>query len=198
MVAYVFDDILLKGVRAGQVPAREKVARDWYRKKAKQTRVKDTQIMRTPDTSRLKNKSAMGRMQFFYYDPKHKKTLPYYDRFPLIFPIDKAKGGFLGLNFHYLPYRQRAALMDKLYPLVNNEKYDETTRIKASYSILKGAAKYRWFKPAIKHYLSKHVRSRFLTVEASEWDIALFLKVAAWEKKSQSEVFKDSRAIMQR
>ena len=25
----------------------------------------------------------IGSMQMFFYDPKHKETLPYYDRFPL-------------------------------------------------------------------------------------------------------------------
>ena len=35
MVAKVFDDILLKGLRSGQVPARTQDARNWYRDQAK-------------------------------------------------------------------------------------------------------------------------------------------------------------------
>ena len=30
-MAIVFDEILTKGVRAGQIPAREQKARNWYR-----------------------------------------------------------------------------------------------------------------------------------------------------------------------
>ena len=55
-----------------------------------------------------RSKPLSGRMFHFLYDPKGKKTLPYYDRFPLIFMVEKAKGGFYGLNLHYLPHKERA------------------------------------------------------------------------------------------
>ena len=41
-----------------------------------------------------------GRLNMFTYNPKHKKTLPYYDTFPLVLPIEKYPDGFLGINFH--------------------------------------------------------------------------------------------------
>ena len=37
MVAKVFDDILLRGVRSGQMPARTDASREWYRQQAKDT-----------------------------------------------------------------------------------------------------------------------------------------------------------------
>lgn len=43
----------------------------------------------------LKNRVGSGQMYMFYYDPKHKKTLPYYDRFPLIIMVGPAEGGFM-------------------------------------------------------------------------------------------------------
>ena len=93
-------------------------------------------------------------MYTFFYDPKTKKDLPYYDRFPLIFKIKNVSGGFLGINMHYLPPQLRARLMDALYPLVTNRKYDETTRLRLTYDVLNSAAKYRFFKPTIKKYLN--------------------------------------------
>ena len=42
-----------------------------------------------------------GLLNMFFYDPKMKKKLPYYDRFPLILPIETYSNGFLGINFHY-------------------------------------------------------------------------------------------------
>ena len=53
-------------------------------------------------------------MNMFFYDPKHKDTLPYYDRFPLSVIIGPAKGGFYGLNLHYLPPVLRAKMLDAL------------------------------------------------------------------------------------
>lgn len=189
----LFDDILLKGIRAGQMPARTSTARLWYRDKAKSLgRVQESTILRG-DTDRLKNRSAIGKMYFFLYDPKHKKTLPYYDSFPLIFPVSKTENGFYGINFHYLPYELRAKLMDALYDVVSNTKYDDTTKLKLSYTILKSAEKFKPFQPAFKQYLNAHVRSRFVQIHPTEWDIALFLDVAQFEKASQTTVWRDSK-----
>lgn len=110
-----------------------------------------------------------GMMYLFRYDPKGKKTLPYYDTFPLIFPVEKYSDGFLGINFHYLPPVLRAKLMDAIYGTVTNKKYDDTTKVRLSYNILKGASKYKAFKPTVKHYLFDHVRSPFLEITAVEW-----------------------------
>jgi hypothetical protein len=137
-------------------------------------------------------------MYMFFYDPKHKATLPYYDRFPLIFPIERYKDGFLGINFHYLPLPLRAKLMDALYSLSSNTRYDEKTKLKLSYNILNGASKYAPFRPTIKRYLRSHVRSRFVKVFSSEWDIALFLPAHRFEKASASKVWRDSRDIIKK
>ena len=54
--------------------------------------------MTTPGAKSLvsKGKATMrpkyGIMNLFGYDPKHKATLPYYDKFPLIMPLESAKG----------------------------------------------------------------------------------------------------------
>jgi hypothetical protein len=132
----------------------------------------------------------------FYYNPKHKATLPYYDRVPLIFPINKAKGGFLGINFHYLPFKLRAKLMDSLYDVATNDKYDENTKLNVSYRILNGATKYKEFQPTVKHYLTDHIVSKLVHINSSEWDIALFLDIARFEKATQTQVWADSRKII--
>ena len=46
------------------------------------------------------NKPFYGKLNMFFYDPKHKKTLPYYDTFPLVLPLETYNDGFLGLNLH--------------------------------------------------------------------------------------------------
>ena len=202
-MATLFSDILAKGIRRGEVPARTQTAREWYRKQATTKDGKAiTQETITTATgpgrsrARLQGDGYIGEMYFFQYDPKGKETLPYYDRFPLIFPINKAKGGFIGLNMHYLPPQLRAQLMDALYTLASDDKYNEDTKLELSYDILAKAAQFRNFKPCVKRYLTKHVRSRFIKIEASEWDIALFLPVSQFEKQGVRRVWADSRKII--
>jgi len=196
-MAKVFDEILVKGVREGKIPAREQQARDWYRTTAKKfSGVTESSLMRS-DRNRLKNRPAMGSMYFFMYDAKHKQTLPYWDRFPLIFPFEKAKGGFRGINLHYLPHPLRAQLMDALYDISNNDRYDESTKLKINYKILKNSSNLNYFKPCVKHYLRDHLKSRFLYVYPSEWDIALFLPLERFEKASKTKVWADSRKMVQ-
>ncbi len=135
-------------------------------------------------------------MYFFMYDPKHKKSLPYYDTFPLIFPVDRAEGGFYGLNLHYLPLQLRAQLMDSLYDITTNSRYDESTKLKLSYGVLKGAEKFKLFQPTFKRYLSSNVRSRFIQIQPSEWDIALFLNTEQFVGASKTKVWADSKKII--
>lgn len=199
MAAKLFDDILLKGIRSGQVPARTQEAREWYREQAKQvarSSVQEDKLVRQMGTDRYENRFRIGHMYMFVYDPKHKDTLPYYDRFPLIFPINRAKGGFLGINFHYLPPPLRAKLMDALYDVVSNDKFDETTKLRTSYQILNAASTYKEFRPTVKHYLTDHIRTRLVYVNPNEWDIALFLPTERFEKASKSKVWADSRKII--
>ena len=197
-MAKVFDDILVKGIRAGQVPARTQAARDWYRNAAQQvTGAKVTESKMLRDTSRQESTFRLGHMYMFSYEAKHKDKLPYYDRFPLIFPINTAKGGFLGLNMHYLEPRLRAQLMDNLYDTATNKNYNEQTKLRISYDILNGAAKFRLFKPTLKHYLNGQVKSKLVYINPSEWDIALFLPTARFVGASRKQVYSDSRAILQ-
>lgn len=193
-MANVFDEILTKGVRAGQIPARTKKARNWYRETAKQTSVNNKRglITGNKEDTISASKFTIGQMYFFNYSPKHKATLPYYDSFPLVFPIGPADRGFLGLNLHYLPFQQRAVLMDALYSLKTDRRYDENTRLALSYDVLKGASKYKFFKPTIKRYLYQHVKSRLLEINATDWDTALFLPLASFKKASAAEVWQDS------
>jgi len=192
-MASLFDEIITKGVRAGQIPAREAKARDWYREQAKsQGRINEGRLMKS-DADRLTARPLIGSMYMFYYDAKHKDKLPYFDRFPLIFPFKRVTGGFMGINLHYLPLGQRAALMDALYDTANNTRYDESTRLKINYSILSRASKFSMFKPCVKRYLTSHVKSRFLYVYPSEWDIAIFLPTERFQGARKTTVFADSR-----
>ena len=117
-----------------------------------------------------------GVMNLFGYDPKLKQVLPLYDRFPLIFPIEPAKGGFYGINFHYLQPGARVAFLRQLQRFATDKNNDKNTR----YNI--GELSGRYFKKTIKRYLFSQVRTSFLNITADEMAIAIFLPVARFEK----------------
>ena len=195
-MAQIFDQILSTGVRQGQIPARTQTARDWFRDKARSQRSAAAYPANLMDTTKKQDSVDIGEMYHFFYDPKHKSKLPYYDSVPLIFMVGPAPDGFYGINLHYLPPKLRAQLMDALYSITTNKRYDEGTKLRISYNILSGATKYSYFKPTFKHYLSKHDKSKFMKIDSVEWDIALFLPTERFEKASKSKVFSDSRKMI--
>ena len=191
----LFQTLELEAFRKGITP-RTAESRDWFRRRVQSIRrVNRSQLMKE-EPIQLKNQFVPGAMVMFFYDPKLKKTLPYYDSFPLVIVLDKAEGGFLGLNLHYLPPTLRAKFLDALLEVASDTKYNDQTKFDVTYSLLKRAAKFKYFKPCIKHYLTDHIRSRFGFIPAPEWEIATFLPTADWQKASGSAVYKDSKAMI--
>ena len=166
-------------------------ARQWIRQKVKDlANVRRTVML---DNRRKISQPTVGRMYFYFYDPKTKDSLPYYDKFPLVIPIDYYNDGFLGLNLHYIHPRQRLLLLDSLSEYATNSKYDATTRLRLSYSLLASASKHPQFSACLKRYLYSHVQSQFLEIQADEWDIAVLLPAENFAKAEKDYVFADSR-----
>jgi len=189
-MATLIDRIQSSLAKEGLTP-RSNAARDWLRAKAKTLNPTPESIMR--DRERLRQSSFIGRMYFYFYDPKHKDTLPYYDRFPLVIPIERYSDGFLGLNLHYIHPKQRIILLDKLSEVASNKRFDSKTKLRISYEYLASASKAFEATPCIKRYLFGHIQSRFLEINADEWDIAAMLPVESFVGASTSKVYADSR-----
>lgn len=188
----LFKELELQAFRAGIQP-RTRQSIDWFRKKAQRLRVPNRNTLMREEPLELTPRQIPGSMFMFFYDPKNKKTLPYYDSFPLVIVVKKAPGGFHGLNLHYLPPLLRARFLDALMDNTNNMTYDESTRFQLNYNLLQKSAKMKYFKPCYKHYLTEHVRSRFAYVPPPEWEIATFLPTADFQKASRAQVYSDSR-----
>ena len=111
---------------------------------------------------KLIGRPSAGRLNMFFYDPKFKETLPLYDTFPLVLPLEPIRGGFLGMNFHYLPPMARFKMLQRLQAFASNNKFDQSTRLDVSYDDIKNS---RLFKPTIKKYLYGYTRSNFLSID---------------------------------
>ncbi len=207
MANYVFDSILTQGEKQGLLPIKAQQSRNWFRAQASKVAMGPNALM-AEDRSAMVTVPMIGQMYLFAYDPKTKEKLPYYDRYPLVFPFDSTRTGgraagtsssqgFMGLNMHYLPLRLRARLMDALYTVISDEKYDERTHLQISYKLLSSVTRYRFYKPCIKQYLFSHVRTRYFRVDPKSWDIALFMPLERFTGASTSAVHRDSYSKVQ-
>ena len=154
----------------------------WYRNNVKKIYDKAT-ARKLMNQGKLIGRPSVGRLNLFFYDPKTKDRLPYYDRFPLVFIIELYEDGFLGMNFHYLPYNLRARLLEELDNRNFRRNYSQLKRIKL-------------IRPTIKRYLRAHYRSGFMRLEKDDYIPAIFMPVAKFEKASESKVFADSRRMV--
>jgi hypothetical protein len=192
MAESFFTDLAAKAFRAGITP-RTDASRRWFRDEVRNNRnVNRRKLLKDPALEK-RNRARVGSMYMYFYNPKHEDTLPYYDLFPLTIMVQPVPGGFHGLNLHYLPPALRARLFDSLVDLTNNKRYDESTRFKLTYDLLKSASKMRFFKPCYKHYLYSQIEGRVAMVEAPAWEMALFLPTEQFRKSTKTAVWKDSR-----
>lgn len=191
----LFTTLSAAAFRAGINP-RTRQSREWFADKVNTLKnINRRQLMRE-EPIELRNRQLIGSMNMFFYDPKTKDTLPFYDRFPLSIIVGPADKGFYGLNLHYLPQTLRAKFLDALLDVTNNKKYDDTTKFQLTYNMLQRSASLKFFKPCFKHYLSSHVKSRFARVPATEWEIATFLPTADFEKATEQQVYRQSRKMI--
>mgnify|MGYP001263699844 CR=1 FL=1 len=183
-MASIFDKIVDK-----QGGARKSAS--WYRNAINQiaTPLTARKLMRE---KKLIGRPSAGRLNMFFYDPKTKARLPYFDVFPLVLPLEPIKGGFMGINFHYLPYLLRFKLLERLQKFADGGM-KSSTKIIASYDDVK---RINLVKPTIKKYLYSYARSQFLRIDFDEAALAAYLPVQQFRKAGTGKVWADSRGMI--
>lgn len=197
---HIFQDILARAATHRILPGRIKFARWYFRRAAARVAVGDPKafIKNDRDMRNFKRRQILpGYMYMFIYDPRYKDKLKYYDTFPLVIPWrttinKKGEKGFIGINLHYLDPKNRAKLMDALYDIRSNDRYNDNTKLKLTYDVLRTVAKDKHFEPCIHKYLLSHCRTKFFKMPAEYWDVALFLPAERFEKASKEQVWADS------
>lgn len=157
----------------------------WFINKVKEmtggTRISSMEMLAAHQTQ-LVTKIMPGEMYMFSYDPKHKKTLPLYDRFPLLLPFNKDANSFIGLNLHYLRPLQRIALLDKLMEFAKNDRAGNPQRFNLSWNFLKNASKFPQVQGCVKMYLNGYVKSRFIRIKPEDWALTCVLPTESFVK----------------
>lgn len=175
--------------------ANSKESRDWFLDKIRE--IAEERIDRNSFKRKLPVAANyfIGRMYTFWYNPKGRLELPYYDRFPLVFMLEQYKGGFLGLNLHYLPVDLRQKLYYSLLPRATQSVFTDRTRLKIDYQYLLGKTFLRGHRPCLKRYTYKQIIGKVALVPAYEWEVAVHLPTALFRKAPESRVYKDSRIL---
>ena len=158
---------------------------NWYKKKIKE--LGTPKAMDLIRDGKRKGKPHAGKLNMFFYDPKYKETLPYYDTFPLVLPIEKYSNGFLGLNLHYLPIPLRIRLLDRL------AGFSEGNEVNVDYNGLKNIS---LVKTTLHKYLYGQTKSQFRRIDVDEFVVAAMLPVQIFKKASASKVWGDSRSMI--
>ena len=191
-MASLFDTLQAQAFRAGVTP-RTKQSQQWFQRNVKKLGDVSGRTVLKDEALKKTSKPKIGDMVMYFYDPKHKATLPYYDRFPLTIMVEPAAGGFYGLNLHYLSPSVRARFLDELMKLAPKNMTDTTRLQRMRYNTLKGVKKYKEFEPCFKHYLMSQVKSNIVRVPMTEWEIAIFLPTEEFKKVKSQSVWRYSR-----
>lgn len=150
------------------------------------------QSMLKGDSKRNTMRIMPGELYMFQYNAKHQETLPYWDMFPMVFPFRKMKDGFIGLNFHYLPYQLRIRLLDRLMEFQTNKSLTETTRLKFSWATIQGVSRFKLAEPCVHRYLLTQIESPIKKVHPQDWATAMMLPVESFVGSSKQQVWKES------
>jgi len=129
----------------------------------------------------FQKRASLGDLFCYYYNPKYRKTLPYYDMFPMIMLLSAEKETFLGINFHYLRPKWRAILLDRV-----------TAKIGGGLPRWSKLRQIRQIAPTIKRYRFDHIMRKVIPIEGDEQEIAIFLPTERFKKAGKANVWSDS------
>ena len=188
-------DKLTAAVRTGTIGAETRRSAQWFRDKIKgikgdlRNRFSSTNAAKfyreaedKVNPNVMKRRANLGDIFCYYYNPKYRNELPYYDMFPMIMLIGTDQDTFTGLNFHYLPPKFRAILLDRVNAkvgkgIINWKKISKIPQV----------------APTIKRYRFDHIMRKVVPIEENEQEIAIFLPLERFRKASKSSVWADSR-----
>lgn len=202
-INFIFQRLMDQAIADGIIQDGSNKARLYFQQKAKETEDSDL-----PQVDNLFRRKSLvdnykelpfkpGDIFLFRYDPKNKNknSLPYYDRFPVSAIIDVTPTYCLGLNFHYLPYRERGLFMKQLLEFRDENILTDKTYLDIDYDKVRSTGTSKlYYKACIKKYLNNHIRGRMIKIHPEEWQYVISLPLQDFRKvPNVNQVWEDSR-----
>ena len=168
----LLDDFRSKARIAKQNPSKSK-------KKSEQWILGQMQRIKSHRVSR----PSIGKMYMFGYDAKHKDTLPYWDKFPLIVCLGVNAKYMLGLNLHYIPPKAREVFLEQLLKFASTTTITNKTKLKINWGRVKGMG---GVQHMIKLYLASNVRFGIKEVAPKDWHNVIYLPTQQFVSKGRN------------
>lgn len=146
-----------------------------------------------------------GQLVFFRYKPQSTQYVlgnKHYDKYPLVLITDVYRGGFEGVNVHYLDPIRRSMMFDVLMrqlPVIQGSE-EWRNRLRVNYDRLNSRRQLKFFKPCYKKYLWKGIKRRPVIVPFELWEDMINSNTMKFEKAKPVKIFRESykQAIKQR
>lgn len=173
-----------------------KDSQEWFSDKTQSMKsITPNKVMMGQGGQNMTHVLQPGKLYMFYYDPKLKETLPYYDTFPLVLPFARNTDTFTGLNLHYLDYQTRFQLFKALLKITGAGRLSDKTKLEYSWKLVKSAATLAPAQACIKMYLFDQLRSPFLEIPPKEWATASLLPCARFRGASEKYIWENSKKL---
>ena len=168
-----------------------------------QTYIQFLQLMNKTGRLMMPHRLMPGLLIIFKYEPISESFISrntYYDKFPLVLVTNSYKGGFEGVNIHFLDLEYRKFLFDALMrdlPKIRGSE-DWKTRLLVDYDRLDARRKFRFFKPCYRKYLWKGVERRPVVVPFDLWEDMMESHSMKFQNAKPVTVFRKSRQAITR
>lgn len=144
-------------------------------------------VIKTSVRGHKVSKPVPGSIYAYVYDAKHKDTLPFWDKFPLMIYLGDytAKNGnrlLLGLNLHYIPPKARQEFLENLLVHATTNTITNKTRLKINWSQVKNM---KGADQMIKAYLPGHIKGSMTEIKPSDWVNVIFMPVQQFMSKGK-------------
>jgi len=161
----------------------------WFRTNVRDLKIKPQVIMRGLEAV-TNTGLKQGGVYMFHYDAKWKDTLPYWDKYPIVVPLELYSDGFLGINIHYISPSMRVPLLSKMFEFTMEGEQDD--RMQLDYDLTQIESGLRNAGPCIKRYLTSHIGARITKVPREQWETLMMMPTAKFNVNANT-VYADSR-----
>jgi hypothetical protein len=170
-----------------------------------QTYIEFLKLMNAANKLSIPTRVFQGQLVFFKYKPQNetfKERNTYYDKYPLVLVTETYRGGFSGVNVHYIDPIHRQFLFDVIMrglPAIRASE-EWRTRLRVSYDRLKARRQFKFFRPCYRAYSWKGMKRRPIVVPFELWEEMVQSNTMRIEKARPITIFRDSykKAIKQR
>jgi len=146
------------------------------------------------DRSKNAKRKLIGQVLLFRYRPENK--VKFYDKYPLVLITSFTKSGFVGVNLHYIPPKDRLRLILLMNSLVLNvsEKDRQKIRIRI-FSLINKKIFTKYKSTVMNAYIGKNIVGKPKITTPEEWTMFAFLPVFKGINPSKlySEILKETK-----